>query len=69
MSVGEKCSSCGQAIEIWSLGLRVTAKATDPVIEVVDRNKQDIGTLSGLATDGNPKETKKTKAVLHERHE
>ena len=55
MSVGEKCSGCGQAIEVRSLGLRVTAKATDPVIEVVDGNEQDILRL-GSVDAGRPKQ-------------
>lgn len=43
MTVGKKCAHLGQPVDVRRLGLRVTTKTADPVVQIVDRNEQDIG--------------------------
>ena len=43
MSVGEVDTFSGKSIDIGGSSLRVSTKAADPVIQVVDGDKQDIG--------------------------
>ena len=50
MGVGEEHPGGGQAIQVRGLGLRMPGEATDPVIEIVDRDEQyvwAIGCMDG----------------------
>ena len=49
----------GQCIYIWCLGLRMTTEATDPVVEVIDGDEQDVRSFSRKATDCRCKENAK----------
>jgi len=46
-------------IDIGCLGLRMTTEATDPVVEVIDGDEQDVGSFSRKATDCRCKENAK----------
>jgi len=43
MPVGKEGSHLGQSVDVGSLGLGVPPKTADPVVQIVDRNEQDIG--------------------------
>jgi hypothetical protein len=50
--LGEEQAALGQAVHIWRPRLRVPAKHTDPIIEIVNSDEQHIWpghTLSRLA--------------------
>ena len=38
----------GEGIDIRSLGLRMPTETTDPVVQIIDGKKQDVGSLPGL---------------------
>ena len=40
--VEENPGSC-QSVQVWRLGLRMSAEATDPVVQVIHRNEQNVG--------------------------
>jgi len=42
VGIGESHAHRGQSIEIRSFSLRVAAEVSDPVIQVIDSNKQYI---------------------------
>lgn len=46
MGVGEKGALRCQSIDVWSLGVRVSAQAADPVVLIIDGDEEDIGLLS-----------------------
>ena len=35
-------------IDIGSLGLRMTAEATDPVVQIINCKKQNVGSFTGM---------------------
>ena len=43
MGIGKQSSPCRQPVEVRGLDLRMPAQATDPVVEVVDGQEQDVG--------------------------
>ena len=43
MGIGEQHPAGGKAVDVGGEGLRVTFQATDPVIQVIDRNEQHVG--------------------------
>ena len=43
MSIAKENASCGKSIQIGCQGLRMSSHNANPVVEIVDRNKQDIG--------------------------
>ena len=47
MPVGKQGAHLGQPVDIGGLGLGVTAEATDPVIQIVDRKEQDVWLILG----------------------
>ena len=47
MSIIKKNATRSELIEIWRYGLGMSAEATDPVIEVIHRDEQDVGFLIG----------------------
>ena len=56
MSVGEEHAAAREAVEVRRPCLRMTAQNADPVIEIVDRNEEDVGLFdrrrsSGLSWD------------------
>jgi len=58
MGVCEEDTGGGQSIQIRGLGLGVPAEATDPVVEVVDRDEQYVRAPSGLALNNqSPKQS------------
>ena len=52
MGVGEKCAPGGEAIDVGGLSLGMTAEATDPVIEIVDGDEQDVRRLRRCGIGG-----------------
>jgi len=42
MSIGKQGAHVSQAVDVGCLGLGVSAEATDPVVQVVDGDKQDV---------------------------
>lgn len=49
---GEGDSLGGEAIEVWSLGLRVPAEGFDPVVEIIDRDEEDVWFRLGFKGEG-----------------
>lgn len=47
MGIGEKHTAFCQTIDIRGFGLRMTVEASDPIVEVIDSDKQDVGLISG----------------------
>ena len=47
MSVGKQGAHLGQPVDVGGLGLGVTAEATDPIIQIVDREEQDVRLILG----------------------
>ena len=45
MGVAEEHAPRGETIEIGGLCLRVATQAADPVVQIVDRDEQDVGLL------------------------
>ncbi len=45
MSIAEKCAAFGETVDIRRLGLRMAAQTSRPVIQVVDRDDQDVWSL------------------------
>lgn len=43
MSVIEKYAGGRQPVQVWSPGLWVTVEATDPVVQIVDCNEENVG--------------------------
>ena len=52
MPVGKQGAHLGQAVDVGCLGLRVTAEATDPVVQVVDGDKEDVRLFLGPEGQG-----------------
>lgn len=42
MSVQENCSGSRQSVDIGRFDLRMTIQAADPVVLIIDRNKQNV---------------------------
>ncbi len=49
MSIGEEDTPRGKTINVWSQCLRVPIEATDPIVEIVDDNEEDIGLRNALS--------------------
>ena len=47
MPIGKKGAHLGQAVDVRGLGLGVSAEATDPIIQIVDREEQDVRLVLG----------------------
>ncbi len=47
MGVGEQYPRGGKAVQVRGLGLGMPREATDPVVEIVDRDEQHVGPLGG----------------------
>ena len=43
MRVGKQHTTARKSVKIRGLGLRMPAHATDPVVQVIYRNEQDVG--------------------------
>ena len=43
MGIVEEHAGGGQAVQIRRLGLRMSAQATDPIVQVVHRDKENVG--------------------------
>ena len=48
MSIGKKCAPSGESINVGCSGLRMSPQTTDPVIQVVDGNQENVGSIIGL---------------------
>ena len=48
MGVGEVDAAFGQAIDVWGDGDGCCVVAPDPVVHVIDRKEQDIGSLGSF---------------------
>ena len=46
MRIREKCSALSQPIDVRRLDLRMTAQATDPVVQIIDGDEEDVGRTS-----------------------
>ena len=42
MPIGKQGAHFGQPVNVGGLGLGVSAEATDPIIQIVDREEQDV---------------------------
>ena len=38
----------GEGIDIGCLGLRMPSEATDPVVQIIDGKKQNVGSFTGM---------------------
>ena len=47
VGVGEESAAGGQPVHVRRLNLRMTLEAADPVVQIVDGDHQDIGTVVG----------------------
>lgn len=45
VGVGEGGAAFGEAVEVGGFHLRVAAEGGDPVVEVVDGDEEDVGTI------------------------
>ena len=52
MSVGEEHATAREAVEVRRPCLRMSAQNADPVIEIVDRNEEDIGLFDRRRSSG-----------------
>ena len=50
MGVGEEHARSGQTIEVGCASLRVTAEATDPVVQIINGDEEDVGLGGGERT-------------------
>ncbi len=50
--VVEERAAAGEGVEVRGGGLRVAAQAADPVVQVIDGEKQDVGTFGGGGAGG-----------------
>ena len=48
MGLFKKHAALGKGIDVWCLSLRVSTEATDPVVQIIDRKKQYVGSFSSL---------------------
>lgn len=44
MPIGEKGTAGGEAIDVWRDGVGVAIETADPVVHIVDGDKEDVGT-------------------------
>ena len=42
MGIVKENSGGGQAVQVWRLGLRMPAQATDPIVQVIHRDKENV---------------------------
>ena len=47
MPIGKQGAHLGQSVDVGGLRLGVPAKATDPIIQIVDRDQQDVWLILG----------------------
>ena len=59
MGLFEEHASFGEGIDVRCLGLWMSTETTDPVVQIVDGKKQNIGSFSRKATDCRCKENAK----------
>ena len=45
MSFGEQYAPACQRINVWRFDLRVSLQASDPVVEIIDGDEENIGAL------------------------
>ena len=48
MGLLEESAPFGEGIDVRWLSLRVSTEATDPVVQIIDRKKQYVGSFSSL---------------------
>ena len=53
MSIGKKHSTLGQSVDIRRTSLWVTTQATDPIVEVIDCDKEHIDLVGGPKAKAN----------------
>jgi len=49
MGVRENRSARRESIDARRFDLRVTAEAADPIVEIIDRDEEDVGAISGAS--------------------
>jgi len=42
MGIGKQGASCGQRVDIGGVCLRVPIETTDPIVQIVNRNQEDV---------------------------
>ena len=48
MGLFKEHATLGEGIDIGCLGLRMTTETTDPVVQIIDGKKQNVGSFTGL---------------------
>ena len=43
MGIVKENPGCGQAVQVWRLGLRMPAHATYPIVQIVHRDEENVG--------------------------
>lgn len=59
MSVIEKYAGGRQPVQVWSLALWVTVEATDPVVQIIHRNEENVGFCPAKDREANEAQAKK----------
>ena len=67
MSVGEEGAHFRQSVDIGGLGLRVTAEAAHPIVQIVDRYQQDVrfGIFGPREKEKDKKKEQRDKWIFH----
>ncbi len=68
MGVGEEGSFFCQAINVWSLDLRVSLQASDPIILIIDGNEKNIGFVLGRYKSKGEKSNQRRNIREHVNH-
>lgn len=63
--VGEEYAALGEAVEVGGGSLEMTLEATDPVIQVVDREQKDIGLALGFSKKSSRYKTGENEVGFH----
>jgi len=45
--VGEQDATLSETVDVGRLRIRMPVQTTDPVVQIIDRDKQDIGFFAG----------------------
>ena len=65
MGVGKEHAPLGEAVEVGGGSLSMAPEATDPVIQVVDREQKDIGLALGFSKKSSRGKTGENEAGFH----
>ena len=48
MGLFKKHAALGKGIDVWCLSLRMATQTSDPVVQIIDGKKQNVGSFTGL---------------------